>query len=616
MNKIWIGLLATLLAVGYLVEVPGLSVVSSLVIHIFLLGFVARLWIQRKSGSVIIESVLLSLVVTTAIGLLLGNFFTVADLGSRLFMLGILLVGALMKRKEIETAVNRIILELKKEGQTYLLIVGATAIPFFIIFLANPTYGLISDGWWHCSIYNTVTLDTLPPSNPWYSGESLGYPYAYHVYLAYAARMLHCLDGLNLFAFLVAASAMLGIYALGKETFGKKKIAIIAALAFLFISHAGGIVFLYDLIRLLPTLGLEGYFDFLKSVHGPHVYYGHLRFLDFSVLIPFQMASMMAVFHFGLLVALLYFLFKRAKIIVGLALGGLFATNPVVGILGGLTTALFVLFTGEWKRIAIWIGAAILALLVAGNYIQATLEKMQVIGGEISSVAGPSLLLGFLLGYIALIVLAVPFFRTWKRTPTYKLWLSFILAAIIGIIAVGKLTDYIYTNLIILLAVATAPVWTGILKEPRKHLLGLGLLLVLIIPTFLVVGSYSYYKIPLSQEELDAAAWIEKNTEAHDIFLVSMDLTQSLNIHQYVTVFAKRRIYLGDPGLMKTYGEDTEAGVETYKQIFEQKDAQAICNAKEKGIDYIYANKEEAYLSNSCLEEVYQNKQIRIYATE
>ena len=611
--SIFIALAATLGVFAYLADIPGMALLSALFLHLFFIGFIARAWLGNRRN-VVIESLLLSVGITAASGLVLGNAFPVADVWSRATILGLTVLGAWLKRRHLSNAWQRLGKEWRIEGRWILIILAAAALPFFVIFLTNPTYGLISDGWWHCSIYNTIQLGGLPPANPWYASEPLGYPYAYHVYLAYAARQLDCFQALNSFNYVVTAIGMLAIYAIAKETFGNKKTATLASVAFLFVSHLGGAVFLYDLIQMLPSTGLEGYLEFLQSVHGPHVYYGHLAFMGSALIIPFQMATMMAGFHFALLGAVLYFLHQRKELVVGVLLGTLVATNPVAGILGVLTTGIFFLLTYSHQRLKNWIGAAVVGIIIASNYIGALLDKMNVVGGTlVVGDASPHLLAGFIAGYLPLLILTAVFFVRYQKVSTRKIWIGFAIALVIAGLGIGKLPVYIYTDSAFLFAIAMAP-WLVGLWEWKKNWWMVVLVAILAIPTFLVVGSYSYYKMPLDEEELEAAGWMEENTDPSSIFLVSMDLEQRFNIHQYVPVFAKRRLYLGDPGLMRTYGEDITESLDIYQRIMEEKNPAAICNAKENGIDYIYFN-DGGVLNTSCTEEVYQHGQVRIYAT-
>lgn len=612
----------------YITDIPALGIAAKLVVYLFLLGFFIRKELKLQ-GNEITESIFLSVLGTVCFGLILGNMVFVADLISRIAVITIL--AGLFVKQDMQ-------LQLPKIGTTvrdYTLIFLIGGIPFILIFILNPTYSLISDGWWQCSILNTIDQGKLPPANPWSVQSTLAYPYAYHILIKYAIGKLDCFASFNLFALITTWLTMIAIYEIAKGIYKNRTTAIIAGLSFILISHTGGIAFLYDMLIKLPQLGVSGYLEFLKTIHGPHQYYGTMAFMKSLVITPMQMATMMNSIHFMGLAFLLYFLSKKNTLAIGGSLALLVVANPIIAVVGGLTTLLYFTMTKRKEEVIkdLLIIAGI-CLLVGFNYFLAIITKTSVVSESLLAKGNASFWPGYFAAYIPLIIISMTFFNRYDKCEEIYLLLAFALAAFVGAVVLAKGPAYLATDFVIFYSICCAFFFADILKDWRKSLPQIALVCLLMIPTFLVVGSYSYYKIPLSQDELAASNWIKENTKEQTVFLATINLQNKSNltasqintsnltanlppkidIHQYVPVFGKRYLYFGDPYLLYVYGEDYSRGMMTHQKIFaERKVCEGLNNTI---IDYVYVDQKKLYLQEplpKCVKEVYRNSKVRIY---
>ncbi|MCX6777333.1 MAG: hypothetical protein NT157_00425, partial [Candidatus Micrarchaeota archaeon] len=392
-----------ILSILYVAEVPYLSLLARLLFHTLLLGYLARKPLGLgKSRWVLFESILLSIAVTTCAGMLAGVYLPVAGLASSLLMLAV--AWALFLRFGFEKPA------IPAEYLNFALIFLFASVPLAIMLLLNPYAGFISDGWWHCPVLNTIRYDGLPPQNPWLSGATLAYPYAYHVFLSYAfGGGLFCLDQFGIFAVLLMFAQALGIYCILAE-FGGKKIGKLEALAgsfvFTWASTIGGLFFAWDAITKIPAIGISGFMEFMKTNHGPHMWYGAMKLLFPSGLnIPFQGMAMVGSPQFLLLVGILYFLLKKSEMVgygikksdigVALCLAPLCAVSPVVGLIAAIALSLFILYERGLAGVAAIGAVGIATFLIDVSYILAVLGKPAVGGGVIglSPDALPTLLL-------------------------------------------------------------------------------------------------------------------------------------------------------------------------------------------------------------------------------
>jgi hypothetical protein len=426
------------------------------------------------------------------------------------------------------------------------------------------------------------------------------------------------------------------VYEVAKAAYDNRKTAIIAALSFLFLSHTGGIAFLFDLLLVLPQFGIDGYLTFLKTVHGPHQYYGTMAFTNSLVITPMQMATMMNSFHFMGLAFVLYFLLKKQAVPLALSLAILVVANPIIAIVGALTILLYFSLTMEkmemFKQLAI---IGLICLFVDSSYLLAAFGKVGVVGDSMLAKGDPSFWPGYFAAYLPLIIIAMGFFKEQEKGKEHALLLlCFALAALAGSVLLAKGPAYIATDFVLFYAVCCAYFFAAILHDVKKALPQLALALLLMIPTFLVVGSYSYYKIPLSAEDLAAAEWIKANTTQNSVFLASIDLKEKSNItsaeinstnlsaylplqidiHQYVPVFGKRLLYFGDPYILYVYGEDFRQPMKVHQQAFaEGKVCIALFGTT---IDYVYVNDQNLFFAEplpDCIIEKYRNANVRIY---
>jgi len=634
---------AVLLLLLYFSSWSILSWFAQITVHFFLLGFLLRPWFGLQGKNVFPESVFLSIVVTISLALLLGYLLPVADLPSRVIMLLFACMLGWIKRHELERAFPQLETEDAKYWLALALLAGAA---LFSIFIFNPTYGLIADGWWHCSILNTASLDTLPLSNPWYASEPLVYPYAYHLYLSYVARDApNCLAALNIGAWMTSVVAMLAVYLLAKEMYQSSRTAFVAAASVLLLSHLGGLGFVYDLITQLPSLGIENYLAFLKSVHGPHVHYSQLYFIGASVVTPFQIATMMSMLRLAMLAVLLYFLLKRNVPALALSMATLVVTNPIIAIVSMLTTIAYLILVNRRKTtfLSLFENAkallliAVVVVLVTASYLMGALSKPSLIENRlIQPFSFLETLLAFLMVYSPSIFFTVQFFQQ-KRSDGHLLLFCFAGASFLAVLLLLYGMAYVASDIVILFAIGSAHYFVNIFDR-KKFWMPLILAAILLIPTFLIIVSYAYYIIPLEPSQLEASIWLRSNTPAAAVVLPAIDFSfpqrfsssetfegeissyipTELKIHLYPAVFGERRLAFGDITHLAIYGEDFRPGLAMHQAVFVHRDAATICTLTAKGISYAYVSDEKFYFPEAtpCVEEVYRNDGVRIYRLE
>jgi hypothetical protein len=652
-----------LILAPYLFAIPIISLLARLFFHAFLLGALARRPFGLK-GNALLESILLSIGITACAGMMIGNFFAPQDIASRFAMALLALVLFVLNNGRLPVSFERPSREI-----IYIAVFSMTGIGL-MLFL-NPYTGFISDGWLHCSILNTIGDQKLPPSNPWLSDASLAYPYAYHVFLSYAFQgELFCLNQFGIFAVLMMFAQALGIYCILLE-FGGKKIGVKEALAgsfvFTWASSIGGLVFVWDLLTKVPAVGVSGFLAFLKSVHGPHMWQGAMKFLlPTGLNLPFQGMAMVGSPQLLLVIGIAYFLLKKSETVglgikkadVGIALflAPLCAISSLIGVIAAVALSVHIVGTRWIRGIAPIIFIGLSTVLIDFSFIKAVLGKASMLPGTRAELFSPLSIWTFallIIGFLPLIILAgivygkdllgviLALFGL-KEKPRDKdvVVLSFVLIfsslAILFIMKFGYL--YFTYPLFIGLALLAGPYFAKIeLKIEWKSIFLILLLLVLCIPNLLIIGSYVYYKPNLEAEQMKAGYWIKDSTPVDSVFMQNMDLggnsystlcpggkprdllnfTEARQIFVYSSAFGGRRNYIADLRSIYGYGNNFCPELSEYFAIFVDKNADAICGLKKNGVDYLYVTDSNWSAGDSrCLSLVFENEKVRVYETE
>ncbi len=631
----------------YLFAIPVISFLARLFFHAFLLGALARRPLGLK-GNALLESFLLSIGITACAGMAIGNFFAPQDVASKFAMALLALVLFALNNGKLPVSFKRPSREL-----IYIAVFSIAGIGLML--LLNPYAGFISDGWLHCSILNTIGDQKLPPSNPWLSDASLAYPYAYHVFLSYAFQgELFCLNQFGIFAVLIMFAQALGIYCILLEFGGKRigtKEALAGSFVFTWASSIGGLAFIWDLLTKVPTIGVSGFLAFLKSVHGPHMWQGAMKFLVPTGLnLPFQGMAMVGSPQLLLIIGISYLLLKKSETVglgikktdmgIALCLAPLCAISPVVGVITAVALSLHMLYTRNARGIIPVVFIGLSTALIDFSYMKAVLGKGSMVGGSligISPYSIPTFAL-LIIGFAPLIILAWLAYKEGligKEIAILSTALIFSSLIILFTMNLGYL--YFTYPLFVGLALLAGPYFAKIeLKFKRKNILLILLLLVLCIPNLLIIGSYVYYKPNLEAEQMSASYWIKGNTPANGVFMQDMDLggndysalcpggkprdLSSWGARQtflYSSAFGERRNYIADLRSLYVYGDNFCPELSNYIKVFEQKDSGAICALKSKGVDYLYVTDENWSVGDGrCLNLVFENGKVMIYETK
>ena len=630
-----------LLALG-LLNIPIASNISNAIVYLFLLGFFARekLGLKDKDRA-LFESCLLSIGITTSLALLMGIVLPPAAIASKAAMALVVLSFMLISK---DAKIQDVFANRDLRNKNIIMFLGAL-LPLAFIFALNPTIMFLSDGWWHCSIFNTVGLKSLPPSNPWMAGVSLGYPYSYHLYLNYAFGQGSCVTAMDSFTILMAFLTMAGIFWLTKEIYpqSSNKLALIAALMFIFVSTIGGIAFLYDVATKLPAGGVSAYLAFLKGVHGPHAWYSFAKFTGLpGIGMPFAQNAMVGSFHLPLLFGILYFSVRKRFFEAVLLLAPLVSSQPMLGILTSITFGIYVLLTRYLNPIRLAM-LAIGAMLVDITYISALFSKVGSVGSSVLGITSKAALgaLNFFIAYLPLVVIAV-LFRGKKMTEDGKQMLIAFCAACV-LITVFLNLGHLYVTLpaYAVIVILAAPYFEDLSASMKKeNLLKIALILLLFISTAIMIGTYAFFKVPLSQPDIDASLWAKANTKPDAVFLSSMDLkngsfdqaaldsfwvkneearlvaSSGRQVNVYIAVYGGRLSYIGDLQTLFLYGENVIPRLDVYKSVFLERNEKSICSLSKNGISYVYSGNETFYFeSGPCLSQVYDNGKVRIYRT-
>ena len=629
-----------LILVFSLVNVHALALISRLIIHVFLLGFFARTLILPKGENPLFESLILSIALSSSIGLLLGNFLMVASFYSRLFFVLIILVlyaHWIYSKKTMPNFLN------SKDVYFLGILLFLCLLSLGLLFLLNPTIALLSDGWWHCPVFNTIDLGTLPPQNPWMAGVPLAYPYSYHVFLKYSVGdLLPCVYALDIFSVHLTFLSLFAVYLLAKEiriSREARKTAFFTAFIFMFISTIGGVFFLYDAITALLHTSLSDFLIFLKSVHGPHMWYSAMKFMGISGIgVPFQSSAMVGFPQLAYFFAVLYFAIRRNQLAVSICLAPLISNNTIIGIVAALTVALFFIMSHRTGVIII-LRIALISFLINLNYFLALLSKLGNVGASIFGFSKHALpvFVGFLVAYSPLIIISLTNKNRARYSINGRLLLMSLLVAYLIVHFFFNLV-YLYVSMIafFLVAVSSAEYFTNITFSIEKTNIGKFILLALLsIPILLIISSYIYYSVNLSQDELEASFWLEKNTPKNSVILSSLNFSGSskdesaywvkLNnsftmpsnrqLHIYCAVFGKRLNYLGDLQGLLVYGENFIPRVNLHNQVFVNKNISVLCSLKSYGIDYVYDS--YSLLGNPpCLDIAFNNTKVTVYKTK
>ncbi len=661
-----------LLSLFYLLPVPFLSLFAKLCIHVFLLGYFARPLLGLKGKEVLFESFLLSMAISTSVGMFLGGFVPLNDIG----------IGIIFCLWIIYLLSEKTVFALPSDSRFVAVIFVFSVIPLGTMLLLNPRTGLISDGWWHCSILNTLG-GNLPPQNPWFAQPEsiLAYPYSYHVYLFLSTGgEMFCLHSFGLFALLLMFFQGLGIYRV-LLLFGGKKIgesgAIITSFVFTCVSTIGGIFFLWDAGRIIPSEGLSAFLSFLKDHHGPHMWHGAMKGtyywfsqtfgfgldgidpMNVGINIPFQGMAMVGGPQLLFIIGVIYFLLKEGKPLlrgitrsdlgIALCLAPLCANSPVNGLVAAVALSLFLLYkrayAGKNPVGAIMpIGfIGIFTAVVDSSYIHASLTKGGV-GGSIIGILAPNALPVLALAVLGFSPLVLLGFLVWKENLLSKtltiasLTLVFSSLVVLMVIELGYL--YFTYPLFIGIAILSGPYFKRLLENPRKNIILGIILIVLCIPNALIIGSYIYYGgsfcEKIDKAEVEAGDWISKNTPEDAVFLQNLNLEKTYDelcpedtpvdlsqtdvrqTFNYVSLIGKRRSYLGDLRSVYVYGDNFCDALKIYYSVFDETGGHIDCSLKEtEGIDYIYSSdKTWNPGTGDCADVVYGNADVVIYETK
>ncbi|MBI2080043.1 hypothetical protein HYT84_04715 [Candidatus Micrarchaeota archaeon] len=274
---------------------------------------------------------------------------------------------------------------------------------------------------------------------------------------------------------------------------------------------------------------------------------------------------------------------------------------------------------------------AAIALVLNGSYI---LDLTKYHGISVPAVTFGSVdlvvILGFLIGYALLLWFSS---RNLKGIdgPKKTLVLAITITTIVFLLFFKSSVSYLFIVLPVILVIGSAKFFVKILEfeSIKNNICYYCLFVLLAIPTLLIVATYSYYKIPLSANEITASNWILKNTERDAIIFPSMNLEygdggssvipKNLAIHLYPAVFGERTLYLGDPTTLYVYGKISIDRQEKHRKVFLDKNQSITCTLQNE-LDsklYFYANSERFYLDGiDCLKIVYKNETVKIYETK
>ncbi|MFH1447731.1 MAG: hypothetical protein ABIG39_02610 [Candidatus Micrarchaeota archaeon] len=668
LNKHRATVILVLLSILYLTEVPLVSLLSKLLVHGFLIGYFGRglLGLKEKGGA-LFESFLLSMTITICAGMLIGLVVPLGDVVSKSIMLAVL--WGLFR-------FSRITLVVPEISRTVIFIFLFSSVPLGLMLLLNPYTGFISDGWWHCSILNTIGGDTLPPANPWFSGAELAYPYSYHAYLFFATGgEMFCLHAFGLFAVAMMFFQALGIYYILKRFGGigvGERGAVASSFVFTWASSIGGLFFMWDAVRIIGTGGISTFLVFLKDHHGPHMWHGAMKgayhwlyhnvdivkgitgsgvdVTNVGINLPFQGMAMVGAPQLLFIIGILYFLLKdsgdlvagvkKSDVGVILCLAPLCANSPVNGVVAALALSLYLLCKRRISAIIPILLVAAFTAIVDSSYILAILGKGSHVGGSLlalpySQYAPPTLMV-LIIGFSPLIYFATQTLR--KRTlnrEVIEISVALIFSSFVVLFFMNLGYLYFTYPLFIGLALLAGPYFAMVLDRLTPSNLALiAILAILCMPNLLIIGSYIYYKPTIDQDQVDAADWIGYNTQKDSVFMQNLDLggndyaalcpggkprdlswTEMRQTFLYSSVFGGRKNYLGDLRSLYVYGENFCPALSDYFSVFSDNDTNAICNLNGSGIDYLYVTDKD-WKAPGCLIFKKQYGGVRIYETK
>ena len=604
-----------ILCILAVLPIPIVSEIARLVLFTYVVGKSVTSVVRGKTT--ILENALVSVATTTsmllALSLVTNPTGVIARLIISVFVLVLLGVG-IYKKTFVST--NLVF------NKTTLLIVVLAIAPLVIMFLLNPFYHLISDGWWHYSIYGLIETTSFPLANPWLADVSLAYPFAMHTFLAYIFGNGIVPVHIVFFVGMLISTVLivLTVYTLACKVMSKKA-AILAGLGSLYLSTIGGLFFLIDIIRLLPK-GITYYTDYLFMHSGPHLWYGAMKILPLpngrGLNLPLQSTTMVAFFGLVLLIGILYFIYIKKPLYAAILFIPLLATNPIYAVVAAICIGGTWLYDYKQKGVIWSILLAITTIGINIGYVKGLLSKEVISGvGFFGFFTANAwwMLVAFCIGYIPFIILSI---RELRKKTTKKRWILFVLFFIIANLLVnfGITLGFLYTSttLILVFIMCSAPYLASVTKKINfSNGIKYSILAITLISSLLIVATYSYYTVNLDQNELRASSWIQTHTNPGDVFLVYLGDLDTRILEVYVSTFGKRPVYIADIMSLTAYAEDFAQQQKVYDDVFLSGE---ICSLDQYSVNYIYVAQEDIAKGLSrfdCLEQVYLENGVGIY---